>query len=203
MKKKKTVISIILSFLISSVLLLGISFAFLSANKTDLSADVKDYSVPYKALPENSGLLFSFPDGNGLLIYLDFSSDSSAAVLLNNTDFEEKEIYGYKIDYHFSLNYDTIQYIIDSASGVVLDINGERLRLTGSQIVEILSENPDNFDLLREVLPQVLEGISKNGLKKSDFIYIIENSETSLKITDCFNWPDYIESLFENVNIIS
>ena len=104
---------------------------------------------------------------------------------------------GYSIDYSITLDYDIIAGIIDRIGGIELESDGELLRYTGIQVVDLIYTNEPK-DAARNIITAIFSAISKNGFSKSDFVYIIDNGNTDLTVPICFDWPLYIKALCRN-----
>ncbi|MBQ8267756.1 MAG: hypothetical protein IJZ21_05170, partial [Clostridia bacterium] len=99
-------------------------------------------------------------------------------------------------------DYQLIGGIVDRVGGVNVEVNGETLRYTGVQIIDLISVNPDE-DMKAQVITQIFRQISENNFSKDDFIYIIENSKSNLTVVDCIYWLDYIGEMRGNINFVN
>ena len=199
MSKKRALKSAFIIFC-GVLIFFAASFAYLQANLSEpkSEADIKDYTVPYNTPPQNKGVVALFPSGSALLINLNFTQGSIYLANLDDYNEQTDSYYGYNVDFTIHLDYETIAGIIDRIGGINLEANGEILRYTGVQITEILSVNAEN-ELKSEIIKAIFETISKNGFSNSDFVYIIENSNTNLTVPDCFYWPDYFSDMCRRV----
>ena len=77
------------------------------------------------------------------------------------------------------------------------------LLATGEQVVDYLTTSSDYYERKRQIIRIIAQKISSTGFSKEDFLYIIENSETSLTVPDCYFWSDYITELCKTVKIIN
>lgn len=190
---------------ISTVVFSASAYAYLytSLKSDDSKADTKEESIPYYSLPYNCGVMFALPGGGGCLMYLDFEKSSVQVYFTDSYDRERIRYGDYTVDYTVKLDYELIAGIVDRVGGITMDIDGETLRLTGIQTVDIITETPESDDIKRKIISQILLQISKNGFSKEDFVYIIENSGTDLLVPDCFYWQDYIAELCENAVILN
>ena len=91
--------------------------------------------------------------------------------------------------------------IIDRIGGIDLTFEEETLRYTGSQVIECLLKDNTN-KVKRQIISQIFEKISKNDFSKDDFVYIIENSKTNLRLIDCIYWIGYLKDMSATVNFI-
>ena len=163
---------------------------------------MKNYRIPYEALPDNCGVLFAFPDKSGCLFNLDFTNRKINGLIIENIEKDPVQLAGYTADYTVHSSYELIAGIIDKAGGVELEIEGEILRYTGIQIIDIISVTKDIDDIRYNVIIQVLQKISQNGFSKEDFSYIIEYGNTDLTIPICYEWDNYIKEMCGSVNIL-
>lgn len=182
----------------------GAAYAYLNYNFNNQTAkaDQKDYTVPYKNLPDNSGIAFLLPDGNGVMAYLDFENSCINVVNIENYDRNNNMYYGYTVDYIIETDYQLIGGIVDRVGGVNVEINGETLRYTGVQIIDLISVNSD-VNIKMQIIIQIFKQISKNNFSTDDFVYIIENSKSNLSIIDCIYWLDYIDEMSRNINFVN
>lgn len=182
----------------------GAAYAYLNYNFNNQTAkaDQKDYTVPYKNLPDNSGIAFLLPDGNGVMAHLDFENSCINVVNIENYDRNNNMYYGYTVDYIIETDYQLIGGIVDRVGGVNVEINGETLRYTGVQIIDLISVNSD-VNIKMQIITQIFKQISKNNFSTDDFVYIIENSKSNLSIIDCIYWLDYIDEMSRNINFVN
>ena len=181
------------------IMFFGGSYAYLWSNlkETEKSADTKDFNVPYSSVPADCGLLINAPLNQKWLIYLDFTETVCTVISCDDIKQDAKMHLGYSIDYTITLDYDIIAGIIDRIGGIELESNGELLRYTGIQVVDLIYVNGENISA-RDIISAIFYAISKNGFSKSDFVYIIDNGNTDLTVPICFDWPLYIKSLCRN-----
>lgn len=181
----------------------GISYTYLYFNfKETTTADQKDYNVPYKNLPDNVGVSFLLPDSSALLMYFDFENNNINVVNIEQYDFTNDLYYGYSANFIVQLDYYLIAEIVDRVGGVNIELNGEVLRYTGVQIIDLTSSNIKD-DLKPKIITSIFNQISQNKLSTEDFLYIIENSEGDLEVVDCIYWLDYARVMFDNINFVN
>ena len=180
------------------------AYAYLdyNLNGKTAKADQKDYTVPYKNLPDNKGIAFLLPDSSGVIAYLDFENSCINVINVENYDSTNDLYYGYTVDFTVETDYQLIGGIVDRVGGVNVEVNGETLRYTGVQIIDLISVNPDE-DMKAQVITQIFRQISENNFSKDDFIYIIENSKSNLTVVDCIYWLDYIDEMRSNINFVN
>ncbi len=181
------------------ILFFGGSYAYLwsSLKDTRQPADTKDYNVPYNSVPDNCGILINAPLNQKWLIYLDFTDTVCTVISCNDIKRDAKTHLGYTVDYSITLDYDIISGIIDRIGGIEIETDGELLRYTGIQVVDLIYTNEEN-DIDRDIISAIFSAISKNGFSKSDFVYIIDSGNTDLTVPICFDWPSYMKSMCRN-----
>lgn len=180
------------------------AYAYLdyNLNQQTAKADEKDFTVPYKSIPDDAGIAFLLPDSSGVVAYLDFENSCINVISIENYDRANNLYYGYTVDFIVETDYQLIGGIVDRVGGVNIEANGEILRYTGVQIIDLISVNPDE-DIKAQVITQIFRQISKNNFSKDDFIYIIENSKSNLTVVDCIYWLDYIDEMRSNINFVN
>ena len=195
-----------ISCIVCVVFFVGVSYAYLSANTGKVKTQVEKVKndEPYgNTTPVNCGLLLSMPDNTGLLFYLDFLKTGITVISVDNIDDAQNEYRGYSVDYHIYADYSLVSGIIDRIGGIEIEENGENIRLTGVQVTEKLGTDTERLTKYK-VLKAVFDRISENGLSRSDFVYIIENCDsTELSLPDCFYWSNYIKDMGANISIVA
>lgn len=186
------------------MLFFGLAYAYLyfNFNKPIAKADQKDYTVPYNPMPENAGVAFLLPDSSAVLAFLDFENGCINVVNIEKYDVHNKLYYGYTADFTVQTDYELISGIIDRVGGINIEISGETLRYTGVQVVELISEK-QNTNIKPQIIYGIFKQISKNNFSKDDFLYIIENSSSDLKLVDCIYWLEHIDNLCSRINIVN
>ncbi len=180
------------------MLFVSIGYIFVSENIKKV--DTPALKVPYtQEKPENAGILFNI-NGNESYVYLDFNGGKITVSLQPELPVEN-EIYGYPLDYNVTATSDLVGEIADYLNGLELNVDGNNYRYTGAGVMEIL-EKQNSIDLEREIIKSICERITVSRPKVDFFAEIIENSETNLKITDCYFWDDYIVEICENLHFI-
>lgn len=193
----------IITFL-SGAIFFGAAYAYLdyNFNKSVRDTDQKDYTVPYIRTPESRGVALLLPNGSATLAYLEF--DEECIRLLDIESFDEScpEYYGYTVDYTIQISYELIEGIVDRVGGIELEIDGQKQRYTGVQVIDLIAYGRVK-DLKREIILQVFDKISKNSFSKDDFVYIIENSKSNLSFIECFDWIDYLKDMSGRVQYVN
>lgn len=202
-KKTKRIFKGTFVFLSCTVLFCVISYFYLNFNlsKTTTDADRKDYTIPYTQKPDNVSITFVLPEGDGLLLYLDFENTQIRVLNVSNLN-GNSEYYGYTVDYTVELDYELVSNLIDRVGGVNLKIGDEQLRYTGVQVKQLLEYGYAD-DLKPTVIKEIFAQIGKNGFSNDDLVYILENSENNLSIIDCIYWYDYIDDMCKNINFVN
>ena len=160
-------------------------------------------SVPYySAEPENVGIMFEL-GGRQTYCFLDFYY-KRLNIIFNAESYDtEGSIMGYPIDYSIKLDGEVFAQIIDLVGGIELESEEGVLRYTGVQITDMMTYSTQYKRLEREIIRKIFEKIGKNGFKKQDFFYIIENSETTVTVPICYYWTDYFKELCSSVNEVN
>ena len=154
---------------------------------------------PYYSGPQNSGVLFRFPDTDCFL-YFDFKAEKITAKLTENANTLRVE--DMPVNYTVTGDFHLISGIVDRVGGIELQTEEGALRHTGGQVTDLLASFPDDKTLKTDVLRAIFASVSKNGFSKSDFVYIIENSETDLPVVECFYWQDLMAEISRNIEVI-
>ena len=83
-----------------------------------------------------------------------------------------------------------------------MDIDGEVLRYTGVQVCDVLS-TADMPDITLKIITALCTRISENGFSSDDFIFLIENTRTSLTVPECMYWQGFMKNIFSNVIFVN
>ena len=199
-KRTKGLLTAFVSALLSFAVMLTAAYVYMSADRAKKSVGSTESRVPYKQKQESKGVMFLLPDGTGCLFHLDFENESVTAVLTETADPYADDLGGYGIDFTVELSFDTAEGIIDRAGGVNLEEDGQMLRFTGFQVIQLISQGA-GMDLRREIVCEVLSGFAKNSITAGDLVYIIENSQTDLTVPECYGWHQDLPQMFENATV--
>lgn len=180
----------------------GSGYLYLDSRLQASAVSNKTESVPYYSTPENSSILFEICNDR-VLINLDFDEGILKVIYPENTAATETEIYGYRVDYTVSSNYDLVGFFVDSVGGIVLEIDDETLRYTGVQISEMLEFSNVSEDLKQEITEKIISGLANTGFTKENLLYITQNTETDLKFSTAFPWLEYISELCKFTRFIN
>ena len=192
---KKSFLVWLISFAATGVFLICLLFGYFTAkNGIQQYINVRNnkLDVPYSTgTPENFGICLNIPKGRAVLFYLDFSRGEIRVSDISES--EDKENQKYNLD----ISYDLFGETVDKIGGIVINQNGEDIRITGVTAAEALEENGETKE---EILPAFIKAICRNGLSKSDFLYILENCEkTNLSVVDLFQYKDFLAGMLKNM----
>lgn len=190
--------------ILCGVIFFGGAYAYLDYNidKTAKEAEQKNYDVQYEYTPENCGIAFVLPQDNATIVYLDFDNMCIRLLNVKNFDRSLSEYYGYTADYIIEIDYELIAGIVDRVGGIELEYDGEKMRYTGVQVIDIIARGQMD-DIEKKILLQIFEKIAKNSFSKDDLVYIIENSKGDLSFADCMDWLDYLKDMSRRVSFIN
>ncbi len=202
----KKIITGVITFVLCSCVLLCGAYAYLTnktKNSTEKKVKAEKTDEPYeKSLPDDAGVLISMDDELGILVYLDFEDESIKAVITDDVKKARKGEYGYTVDYTVYADFNLLSGFVDRIGGIDIEIEEEKVRLTGVQVAEYLSDN-DTKELRKEVIKAITSTISSNDITRSDLVYIIENCDsTELSLPDCFYWSEYLGEMCKNVTVV-
>ena len=200
----KNFLRLLIVFILSTAVFLAFSYFFLdsSIKSSQKTTDKKTENIPYYSPPENCGLKLLFPNGNSLLIFLDFEREIIYNIDTNMGSYANGSYFGYPVDYKCEFDYYTLSLFFDRIGGIDLESEEGFYHLCGIQICDLLSEN-NSDDLSFKVISAVFDKIAKNGLSDDDFIFLLDNCKTDLTMPVCLNWRDYIRDLFKNVVFVN
>lgn len=188
---------------LSALTFFGSSYFYLynSLENEKKTADIKEEKIPYSQTPENRGLLFNINEDKAVLFFLDFSKEISYIIRIDNHSNTVNDYAGYPIDYKFDMDYYVLSSVFDRLGGLDLDIDGEVLRYTGIQVCDILSTAEPDIPI--KVISALCAKISENGFSSDDFIFLIENTGTSLTVPECMYWQEFVKNIFSNVIFVN
>lgn len=177
------------------ILLVAVGYAYLSYNIKPVK--IESESEPYGTTTENCGIVLDI-SGEKTFFYLNFNEEK-VDILLNVPQKYKNDIYGYSVDYTVTSEDILISELIDRIGGIDLNLETQEFCYTGVQILDLLKNNEISK---RELVTAMFEKIGSIGLSSRDFVFIIENCETNIKIPDCYYWPKYIKDMCQNAKII-
>ncbi len=153
--------------------------------------------------PQNTPIMFLWEEGGGEIVYLDFEQcEIVVTILPENCDENAALVYGYRDFEAVKANYLLIVSLVDRLGGIEVIKNGEALRLTGAQIASFVGQGED-FATKREVISAIFQKIAISGFSNNDFMFIINNSNTTLSFPDCYGWDGKIAEMAKNTKIIN
>ncbi len=193
--------AVFLSISIFSAFVYG--YLYINMKSEENKADTKEQSIPYEyPNPDNIGLLFEINEKEQTLIYLDFEGDCIHLLDISKEDISPSD-YGFPTDYKITANYDTVKTAIDIVGGIDLEIDGEALRYTGVQIVDILSTTVDVNALSRQIFLNFFTKVSKNGILREDLISIFKTTSSDISVPDYYRWADYLKDMSRRVSYVN
>ncbi len=146
--------------------------------------------VPYAKRPDNCGLLLQTEDGSTAFFYLDFEG-ITLRVTLGETS-------SYIADYTLLVPDGFLGRLADRVGGVDIAKGGRTERYFG-QALEDLYKTSKQSGEIDKICNAFFEKFAKTGLSSEDFMFIIENVESELKYSLCYDWIAYMPELFANV----
>lgn len=200
----KSIIKRMLVSVMCGALFFGAVYGYLNynLNKSILSADQKNNDTQYKHVPESKGIGFLLPDSSAVLVYLNFKENCINVVNIGVYDKNNNLYYGYTMDYTVEVDEQLVGGMVDSVGGVNVSVAGQTYRYTGVQVEELIKNTTDD-SVKSQIIAEIFKNISKNGISKENFVYILQNAKTDLSILDCIYWLDYIDSIRENIVFIN
>lgn len=197
---RKTLISVLLSLcLCSGIMLLCVILilpAELGVGESPAQENIS--GIGYYDTPESCGLLFTEKGDSGGFLFLDFENITASVYLFPKGATEQAKKLPYNTDYTFFLPDDFLGRLCDRLGGIEMtDGQGEKLLFFSSAITDFYSGNTD-FDKMQKISSAFFEKISKTGLSSEDFMFIIEEAETDISYTVCYDWIGRIEELLQN-----
>ncbi len=154
--------------------------------------------------PENTPIVFLWEEGGGEIVYLNFEKNEILITILpDDCDENSPLVYGYRDFEAVRATYLLLSGLVDRLGGVEIEENGEILRLTGAQIAPFLGTTSEDFTLKRKVISAIFRKIAILGFSNNDFMFIINNSNTSLSFPDCYGFEERIAEMAKNTVIIN
>ena len=199
----KSIIKRMLISIMCTALFFGAAYGYLNynLNKGILSTDQKNNDTQYKHVPESKGIGFLLPDSSAVLVYLNFKENCINVVNIGVYDKNNNLYYGYTMDYTVEVDERIIGGMVDSVGGVNIRTDGQTYRYTGVQVKELIKDTTDG-SVKSQIIAEIFKSVSKNGISKENFVYILQNAKTDLSILDCIYWLDYIDQIRENIIFI-
>jgi len=202
------IVRLMLSLVICGCLLIGGSYAYLKYKAPQIlsgvEAEKKDepYTSSKGNTPDNCGILFKMPDNSGCLLYLDFGKLNITVIPADDVSEVEESYKGYEVNNTVNCNYELISTVVNRIGGLNTEIDGESIRLSGEQTVELICED-ESDSRKKELILSAAKAIKENGITRSDIVYIIGNCDCSgLSLANCYYWSEYLGEMSDNVNVI-
>lgn len=202
--KLKTFLYVLCAVILSGALFLSVIFVITRENL--IGVDVPKTDVPYSQsgfIPENTTVLFVFPDSFGVAIDLDFEKNFTSAVIIKDASEETAKQYGFKIAHSCVCDYPFMMDFIDIIGGIELNENGEVYRYTGVQVCNLVASYPDDISLRARIIEAIFLKISKYGLSDKALSCIIEDTRTSLSAPACYGWTENADEALSSFNILN
>lgn len=202
--KTKIFITFISVFLVCFLIFGGILYVFTRENL--IGADVPKTDEPYDGspfIPEDTTVLFSFPDGYSAVINLEFSKKFVSAVIIKGNSYKTAENYGFYPLHTAICDYPFLMDFIDILGGIELTTDDTVNRYTGVQICNMLASFKEDMALRVKVLEAVFIKISKSGLSTEALYCIIEDTDSSLSVPTCYGWCENVSEACSSFNIIN
>lgn len=182
---------------------LCVGFFFVSGVLNEESVDKKAEDVPYyEVYYETRGILVELHK-NYVFFEMNFETEELTVIYVDENFKNEEEIYGYSLDYFIKADFEALEILVDSVSGVELTRDGETLSYTGVQISELLCISENENEVLREIIEILAGKIAKNGIIKDDFYKAILKCETSLTLPDYHYWPAHLKNMCKNIRFVN
>jgi hypothetical protein len=154
--------------------------------------------VGYWDYPESCGLLFTDQNDRGAFIFLDFENITTSVYLFPDRASLRSADLPYNTDYTFLLADGFAGRLCDRLGGIEMpDENGRESLYFSSALAEFCSGTMD-FDKMHIISQSFFEKISKTGLSSEDFMFIIEEADTDVSYTVCYEWIGHIKEMFLN-----
>ena len=197
---KKTVLVACLSVLsvllgLCVVLCIFLMPATLGGEKNPAAEELGE--VDYTKRPPGAGLLFLDERDRGIFLFLDFESTTAQVCLFPEKAAEKSEELTWRTDYTFLMKEGFLGGLADRLGGVQMTLGGQNSLWFSAALDEFCRKDLTEADL-EEISCKFFEKISKTGLSSEDFMFIIEESETRLPYSVCYDWIPYVSELFAN-----
>lgn len=188
--KRKDIFRILLTVLLSTLIFSGFTFCYLFLCKKAgtvkiKNAENKKNDVPYTdTVPENMDINIIFSDESKMLLSLDFKGNK---IVLKEVEKQTEK--------YIKLNYNSSAEIIDSIGGIELSVNGQNIRCTGVQSMNMLSSDSE---LKNDIIIAFFSSLKKIDLTKDKISAILNSSDTNISAFDTYFWQDHINSMLNN-----
>lgn len=154
--------------------------------------------VGYSDYPQNKGLLCCAEDGSGAFIYFNFKDISTHCYLFESDAEKQAEKIPYIKDYTLYVDNEFLSAFCDRLGGIEMaDENGEK-GLFYSAAISAFCQNDLSYEQRLQLCISFFEKIAKTGLSSEDFMFIIEETNTNLSYSVCYDWIPHIKEMFCN-----
>ncbi len=202
---KKTVLQIISVILASALIFTAFVFA-VTRTKPLVSVEVPKNDIVYEPpidYPKDTTVLFNLEDGFSLCLKLEFEKGFISALILENANQKAFEGFGFYATETVDLSYKSLMDFIDTIDGINLDIFGEEMRYTGVQVCNIIAVNKDHIETKIKILKAIFNKIYKIGFSSDALYCIMNNTNNTLSVPDCYGWTDYLGEMCNRYNIVN
>ncbi len=188
--KRKDILRVFLTVLLSALIFSGFTFCYLflckKAGTVRLkNAENKKNDVPYTdSLPDNMDITIIFSDESKMLLSLDFKGNK---IVLKEAESQTEK--------YIKLNYNSSAEIIDSVGGIELSVNGQNVRCTGVQAMNMLSSDTI---LRKDIITAFFSALKKTDLTKDKISAILNSADTNISAFDTYFWHYHTNSMVNN-----
>ena len=202
---KKTILQIISVILASALIFTAFVFA-VTKTKPLVSISVPKNDIIYEPpidYPEDTTVMFTFEDGFSLCLKLEFKKGFISALILENATEKAFEGFGFYTNEKVNFSYKSLMDFIDTIDGINLDIFGEEMRYTGVQVCNIIAVNKGHIETKVKILKAIFNKIHKIGFSSDALYCIMNNTDNTLSVPDCYGWTDYLGDMCNRYNIVN
>ena len=204
--KFKTFFSVFLAMLITGTLF-GLTVLLALSSQKLIGAEVSEKSVPYEpaaALPDDTAILVSFPDGYAAAFSLDFSKSRIRAVLLEKgSSLIQAQAFGFFCRDTVIFDYASFIRTIDLCDGILIETGDQTERLTGAACADLLAENPNDRLLRKNLLAGFFAQIQNRGFSSDALSCIIKETKTTLSVPKCFGYEQALPPICSSFQLIN
>ncbi len=194
-RKTKIYLSTLLISALTLTIFLSVGFYYLSLKTKTVNSNQE--KVPYKSVPENVCVLLSFGE-NQSVYYLDF--ENNALEIYTDKPIERALKNGIPITAYINADNSFLIDLIDKTGGIEYEIEGELLRLTGTQALDYYVRGVIEG---RELIFKICNNIAKYGLSADEIGLLISGKDTSISYEQIILWSDFLPLVAENLVFVS
>ena len=202
MKKIKNYLTVFLSCImvvLGVCTILGILIIPAEIAPPKESAHENIEGVGYTKYPSSKGLLFLSENGSGAFIFLDFSSISTYLYIFPENPEENAALLPYVTDAVFHIDADFLPSFCDRLGGIELTEQNGDTSLYFSPSIISFCETGLNTEKMLQLCISFFDKIAKTGLSSEDFMFIIEETDSNISFSVCYDWIPYIKEMCQNV----